>query len=65
MMKLAWEYAGDAFGARQHLFELYNGGTMALNRTRLVNSYDLAPMIELAKGLAGISTNDAHHLRSR
>jgi aromatic ring hydroxylase len=54
MMKLAWEYTGDSFGTRQFLFELYNGGTMAVNRMRLVNSYDLSPMVRLAKDVAGI-----------
>jgi 4-hydroxyphenylacetate 3-monooxygenase len=54
MMKLAWEYAGDSFGTRQFLFEMYNAGTLAVNRARLVNTYDLDPMIRLAKDLAGI-----------
>jgi hypothetical protein len=59
MMKLAWEYAGDSFGTRQFLFEMYNAGTLAVNRTRLVNTYDLGPMIRMAKDLAGIPPSQA------
>jgi aromatic ring hydroxylase len=54
LLKLAWEYAGDSYGSRQHLFELYNGGTLPVNRARLVSTYDTAPMVQLAKQLAGI-----------
>ena len=40
MLKLAWDYAGDAFGSRQLLFEMYNAGSLAVNHARLVRTYD-------------------------
>jgi 4-hydroxyphenylacetate 3-monooxygenase len=55
MLKLAWEYACDSFGSRQLLFEMYNVASLATNKQRLVNSYDLSPFVRLAKELAGIS----------
>jgi aromatic ring hydroxylase len=55
MLKLAWEYACDSFGSRQLLFEMYNVASMATNKQRLVNAYDLSPFVRLAKELAGIS----------
>lgn len=54
LLKLAWEYAGDAFGSRQLLFEMYNESTLAVNRTRLLNTYDTAALANRAKALAGI-----------
>ena len=54
MLKLAWEYACDSFGSRQLLFEMYNVASLATNKQRLVNSYDLSPFVHLAKELAGI-----------
>jgi 4-hydroxyphenylacetate 3-monooxygenase len=54
MLKLAWEYAVDSFGSRQLLFEMYNASTLAVNRGRLMSSYDTSPFIRLAKDLAGI-----------
>lgn len=59
LLKLAWEYAGDSFGSRQHLFELYNGGTLPVNRTRLLATYDTTPMVALAKRLAGLPAGGA------
>jgi aromatic ring hydroxylase len=55
MLKLAWEYACDSFGSRQLLFEMFNVASLATNKQRLVNSYDLSPFVRLAKELAGIS----------
>jgi aromatic ring hydroxylase len=55
MLKLAWEYACDSFGSRQLLFEMYNVASLATNKQRLVNAYDLGPFVRLAKELAGIS----------
>jgi aromatic ring hydroxylase len=55
MLKLAWEYAGDSFGSRQLLFEMFNVASLATNKQRLVNAYDLSPYVRLAKELAGIS----------
>jgi len=55
MLKLAWEYACDSFGSRQLLFEMYNVASLATNKQRLVNSYDLSPFVHLAKELAGIN----------
>lgn len=54
LLKLAWEYAGDSFGSRQLLFEMNNESTLAVNRTRLLSTYDSAPLTRLAKSLAGI-----------
>jgi hypothetical protein len=34
---------------------MFNVASLATNKQRLVNSYDLSPFIRLAKGLAGIS----------
>ncbi len=59
LLKLAWEYAGDSFGSRQLMFELFNGGTLAINRARLLNAYDTTPLARLAKELAGIPTGAA------
>jgi 4-hydroxyphenylacetate 3-monooxygenase len=55
MLKLAWEYACDSFGSRQLLFEMFNVASLATNKQRLVNAYDLSPFVRLAKELAGIS----------
>ena len=55
MLKLAREYACDSFGSRQLLFEMYNVASLATNKQRLVNSYDLSPFVHLAKELAGIN----------
>src|ERR687892_729724 len=54
MLKLAWEYSCDSFGSRQLLFEMYNVASLATNKQRLVNNYDLSPFVRLAKELAGI-----------
>lgn len=55
LVKLAWEYACDSFGSRQLLFEMYNaGGSVTLTKTGLVSRYDTAPLVNLAKDLAGI-----------
>lgn len=57
LLKLAWEYACDAFGSRQLLFEMYNVGSLATNKQRLASAYDTRPFVALAKELAGISDN--------
>jgi aromatic ring hydroxylase len=57
LLKLAWDYAGDSFGSRQLLFEMYNAGPLAVNQARLVRSYDAGPAQALAKRLAGISAS--------
>ena len=36
------------------LFEMYNVASLATNKQRLVNSYDLSPFVHLAKEVAGI-----------
>ena len=54
MMKLAWEYTGGSFASRQLLFEQNNAGTLSTNKARLVGSYDPAPLVRLARELAGI-----------
>lgn len=64
LLKLAWEYAGDAFGTRQLLFEMYNAGSLAVNRGRLLSSYDTAPLIQLARELAGISVEPSSKMSS-
>ena len=55
MLHLAWEYTCDSFGSRQLLFEMYNAGTLAQNKGRLLNFCDLSPFVRLAKDLAGIA----------
>jgi 4-hydroxyphenylacetate 3-monooxygenase len=54
LLKLAWDYACDAFGSRQLLFEMYNVGSVATNKQRLASSYDTTPCTALARDLAGI-----------
>jgi aromatic ring hydroxylase len=54
LLKLAWEYACDSFGARQLLFEMYNVSSLATNKQRLASSYDTRPYIALTRELAGI-----------
>ena len=54
LLKLAWDYAGDSFGSRQVLFEQYNANTVAVNKARALAGYDVAPLMELAKQLAGV-----------
>jgi aromatic ring hydroxylase len=55
LLKLAWEYACDSFGSRQLLFEMYNVGSLATNKQRLVSTYDTSQCIALARELAGIT----------
>ena len=55
LLKLAWEYACDAFGSRQLLFEMYNVSSLATNKQRLASAYDTTPFVALAKELAGIT----------
>jgi aromatic ring hydroxylase len=55
LLKLAWEYAGDAFGSRQLLFEMYNVGSLATNKQRLAGAYDTSPYVAQIKELAGIA----------
>ena len=55
LLKLAWEYACDAFGSRQLLFEMYNVSSLATNKQRLASAYDTSPFVALAKELAGIT----------
>jgi 4-hydroxyphenylacetate 3-monooxygenase len=59
LLKLAWEYACDAFGGRQLLFEMYNVGSLATNKQRLASSYDTSPFVALAEELAGITQGKA------
>ena len=53
LLKLAWEYSCDSFGARQLLHEMYNVGSLATNKQRFASSYDTSACIALAKELAG------------
>jgi 4-hydroxyphenylacetate 3-monooxygenase len=55
LLKLAWEYACDSFGARQLLHEMYNVGSLTSNKQRLVGAYDTTSCIALAQELAGIT----------
>jgi aromatic ring hydroxylase len=57
LLKLAWEYAGDAFGSRQLLFEMYNVGSLATNKQRLVSAYDTRACVTLARALAGLEAS--------
>ena len=59
VLKLAWEYACDSFGARQLLHEMYNVGSLTTNKQRFASSYDTSPCIALAQDLAGISGQGA------
>ena len=61
LLKLAWEYACDAFGSRQLLFEMYNVGSLATNKQRLVSTYDTRACVDLARALAGIAGADVTH----
>jgi aromatic ring hydroxylase len=54
LLKLAWEYACDSFGARQLLFEMYNVSSLATNKQRLASSYDTRPYVTLTRELAGL-----------
>jgi len=60
LLKLAWEYACDSFGARQLLHEMYNVGSLATNKQRFASSYDAQPFIAQAKALAGITGSAAN-----
>jgi 4-hydroxyphenylacetate 3-monooxygenase len=55
LLKLAWEYACDAFGSRQLLFEMYNVGSLATNKQRLASAYDTGSVVALAKELASLA----------
>lgn len=55
LLKLAWEYACDSFGARLLLHEMYNVGSLATNKQRLASTYDTRPYMALARELAGIA----------
>ena len=52
LLKLAWEYSCDSFGARQLLHEMYNVGSLATNKQRFASAYDTSACIALAKALA-------------
>lgn len=52
LLKLAREYACDAFGGRQLLFEMYNVGSLSTNKQRLATSYDTRAYTALAQELA-------------
>uniref|UniRef100_UPI000B7F747A 4-hydroxyphenylacetate 3-hydroxylase C-terminal domain-containing protein n=1 Tax=Candidatus Entotheonella palauensis TaxID=93172 RepID=UPI000B7F747A len=56
LLKLAWDYACDAFGSRQLLFEMYNVGSVATNKQRLASAYDTSACVTLVKELAGITS---------
>jgi aromatic ring hydroxylase len=55
MLKLAWDYLGDSFAARQLLFEMYAGASFPVNKMRLLTEYDASSFVRLAKMLAGIT----------
>ncbi len=55
LLKLAWEYACDSFGARQLLFEMYNVSSLATNKQRLASTYDTRSYVALTRELAGIT----------
>ncbi len=56
LLKLAWEYACDSFGARQLLHEMYNVGSLTTNKQRLATSYDTQAYVTLAQELAGVTS---------
>ena len=60
LLKLAWEYACDSFGARQLLHEMYNVGSLTTNKQRFASSYDTSPLVALVQELAGITGQGTH-----
>jgi 4-hydroxyphenylacetate 3-monooxygenase len=54
LLRLAWDYAADSFGARQLLFDMYNTAELHTNKARLARDYDTASLTALARELAGI-----------
>jgi aromatic ring hydroxylase len=60
LLKLAGEYACDAFGSRQLLFEMYNVGSLATNKQRLASAYDTSPFVALAKEVASCTNTPVH-----
>jgi aromatic ring hydroxylase len=62
LLKLAWEYACDSFGARQLLHEMYNVGSLTTNKQRLASTYDTHAYITLARELAAVDGQAAQHL---
>jgi aromatic ring hydroxylase len=55
LLKLAWEYACDSFGARLLLHEMYNVGSLGTNKQRMASVYDTSACMALARELAGIT----------
>jgi aromatic ring hydroxylase len=59
LLKLAWDYVADSFGQRQLLFEEHASVNLERRRLLLLDAYDPAPAIQLARNLAGIAPADA------
>jgi aromatic ring hydroxylase len=53
LLRLAWDYVADSFGSRQLLFDMYNTAELHTNKLRLARDYDTAPVMALARQLAG------------
>jgi aromatic ring hydroxylase len=59
MIKLAWDYVSDSFGQRQLLFEEHASVDLPRRRSSLLDAYDPAPAIRLARRLAGVDESGA------
>jgi aromatic ring hydroxylase len=54
LLKLAWEFVGDSFGGRQTFVQIFQGGTLALNKMMAFVHADKKNASNLAKKAAGI-----------
>src|SRR5579884_2454329 len=54
LLKLAWDYAVDSFGARQLLFDMFNASDLRANKASLAATYAPDAATTLARRLAGI-----------
>jgi 4-hydroxyphenylacetate 3-monooxygenase/anthranilate 3-monooxygenase (FAD)/4-hydroxyphenylacetate 3-monooxygenase len=54
LLKLAWEFAGDSFGGRQTFVQIFQGGTLHLNKMMAFVHSDKQKATALAKKAAGI-----------
>jgi aromatic ring hydroxylase len=54
LLKLAWEFAGDSFGGRQILLQIFQGGTLHLNKMMAFFNTNKANAMNMAKKAAGI-----------
>ena len=55
LLRLAWDLVADSFGSRQLLFDMYNTAELHTNKLRLARDYDVAPLVAIARQLAGVA----------